>query len=318
MKPLRLGLVGLGNQGLEHLIAALQCQDIEFVCGFDTQQSSVLKAQQLQPDLTCPAKLSNFTEYQLDGLVLALPHFVYDDLWQDLLALSLPMLKEKPLGRTLDEAMRLITQSKAAGCQVQTAIQRRHHPSYIFLKNLLSEQNSQPTEAHAKLHLGFARTSQVETWRNQKQLSGGGALLDAGYHMVDLLHFMVGNFDIVSAVLWNNAQLCGQQDVEDQVMLTGRSNKCWIGLDAQIYSEYKEECLILQTNYGVYSANRSGVWHDDMQIYQADKQWQIAMQQQLRMFAENIRGQNWHDTLIWDQIPAMRVIEDAYQIAQRV
>jgi len=318
MSALRLGLIGLGNQGREHLAAALGCTDFKFVCGFDPQPQAMEKAKQLQSDLVCLSDLAEFSAYQLDGLVLALPHFVYDTLWQPILQLQLPLLKEKPLGRNLDEAMNLLTQAKAAGCAVQTAIQRRHHPSYVFLKDFLLREKCQVTEAHAKLHLGFARGPQTETWRQQKQLSGGGALLDAGYHMVDLLHFLIGSFDIISAALWHNQQLCSQQDVEDQVLLLGRNNQCWVGLDAQIYADSKEENVTLQTNIGCLKADRSGVWHNDIQIFQADKQWQQAMQQQLRMFASNIQANNWHNNLIWDQIPAMRVIEDAYQAASRI
>lgn len=318
MSTIRLGLIGLGNQGREHLTAVTGLNDIQFVCGFDPAPEAAALAKQIQPALSCVNTIADIAAFQLDGLVLALPHFVYDTLWPELLKLKLPLLKEKPLGRDLDEAMRFLAQAKSAGCPLQTAIQRRHHPSYAFLKNLLATENCQIYEAHAKLHLGFSRSGKEDSWRNQKALSGGGALLDAGYHMVDLLHYMIGSFDLVSAALWLDGQLCQQQDVEDQVLLIARNRQCWITLDAQVYADKKEESLKLMTSNGYYHANRESVWHNEQLIFSANKQWQQAMQQQLRLFSQNISKKNWHDTLIWDQIPAMRVIEDAYQVAQRL
>ncbi|KKO47670.1 hypothetical protein VT06_15810 [Arsukibacterium sp. MJ3] len=318
MKTIKLGLIGLGNQGREHLSAVTAAADIQFICGYDPAADAAKLAQQIQPGLACVANIADMQHYPLDGIVLALPHFVYDTLWPELLRLKLPMLKEKPLGRNLDEAMRLLAQAKHAACPLQTAIQRRHHPSYQFLKAQLQHSHCHISEAHAQLHLGFSRLGQTESWRTEKQLSGGGALLDAGYHMVDLLHYMLGSFDIVSAALWQNGQLCQQQQVEDQVLLLARNSQCWLTLDAQIYSDIKQESLMVQTNQGHYKADRSGVWHNDNAIFTADKQWQQAMQAQLRQFASNISQQLWHDTLIWDQIPAMRVIEDAYHLAQRL
>lgn len=318
MDAMRLGLVGLGKQGREHLVAASGCHDIQLVCGYDPSDHAFHEAQKIDTNLQRLPRISDFLDFQLDGLVLALPHFVYDQLWPELLQLHLPMLKEKPLGRNLDEAMSLLAQAKAHHCPVQTAIQRRHHPSYQYLKSIIENDNHQVLEASATLHLGFARAKQEETWRHQKQLSGGGALLDAGYHMVDLLHYMIGSFDTVSASLWQNDILCRQQDIDDQVLLIGRNSTTWITMDAQVYSNKKMENLTLQTNQGRYQANRSGVWRNGQQVFSADKQWSLAMQKQLRLFGSNIQKQTWHETLIWDQIPAMRVIEDAYQVAMRM
>jgi predicted dehydrogenase len=40
------------------------------------------------------------------------------------------------------------------------------------------------------------------------------------------------------------------------------------------------------------------------------------MAEQLDAFAERIAHGQWHDTTLWDQLPAMRVIDQAYQQAR--
>lgn len=74
---------------------------------------------------------------RLDGLVVALPHHAYTERWSELTNLSLPILKEEPLARTYDEAVKFLDSAKVMRCPIQTAIQRRHHTSYKQLRSLL-------------------------------------------------------------------------------------------------------------------------------------------------------------------------------------
>lgn len=319
MQPLRLGLVGLGNQGMEHLVAALHCKDVRFVCGIDSSLTCQQKAQQILPELQVGSSVASLAGMHLDGLVLALPHHAYDSLWPQLLDLKLPMLKEKPLARTQQEASRQIRQARAAGCHIQVAIQRRHHPSYVFLKKQLQQHPHPVQEINATLHLGFERNPlKSPGWRDNKQMAGGGALLDAGYHLVDLLHYLIGSFDLVSATLWQNQQLLEEQNIDDQVYLLGKTAHSWVSLDAMVYSAKKLEAVTLRTAQDLWQADRQGVWRNGICLLQTDKQWQLAMADQLSAFAGNIRQQHWHQEFIWDQLPAMRLIEDAYRLANRI
>lgn len=319
MQPLRLGLVGLGNQGMEHLVAALDCKDVRFVCGIDSSPDCQQNAQKVKPDLLVGSQVPMLNDMNLDGLVLALPHHAYDSLWQQLLDLKLPMLKEKPLARTQQEASRQIRHARAAGCQIQVAIQRRHHPSYIFLKHQLQQLQHPVQEINATLHLGFQRNPlKTPGWRDNKQMAGGGALLDLGYHLVDLLHFLIGSFDLVSATLWQNQQLIEEQDIDDQVYLLGRTANSWVSLDAQVYSATKLEAVTIRTTDHLWHADRQGAWCNGICLLKTATQWQLAMADQLSAFASNIRQQHWHQEYIWDQLPAMRLIEDAYRLANRI
>lgn len=86
-----------------------------------------------------------------------LPHHRYTEAWDALLALGLPILKEKPTWpRSFDEALSLLDRARAAGCPVQTAIQRHHHPSYRLLKQTLETGRIEVEEVHAHVP-GFHR-----------------------------------------------------------------------------------------------------------------------------------------------------------------
>ena len=52
----------------------------------------------------------------------------------------------------------------------------------------------------------YHRSSYIEadkpmSWRLQREVTGGGALFDLGSHILDLLYFVLGEFDSVSGTL---------------------------------------------------------------------------------------------------------------------
>lgn len=336
-RPLNLALVGMGAQGCEHLDAAQHCPDVRVVAGVEMNEIQREKVAQQYADLnmrlfpSIPDLKAAQQALALDGLILVLPHDAYEAVWPLLLSFGLPLLKEKPLGRHYEEAQRFVADAEKDGCALQTAIQRRHHPCYIHLRDFLREQRVEVYEIHAHLHLGKGgrlappQTAQgkVEDWRRNRIKSGGGALLDAGYHLVDLIQFLTGPFEVVSATMWAKDSVDDGRVNEDRSWLTGRSERCWIMLDTWVQGQplgdgfLKSEEVRLWTNHGLIRGSREGVWHQDKQIYSDDRTWQKAMQAQLKLFAENIRNQSWQDESIWDQLPAMRVIEEAYRLSSR-
>lgn len=327
--PLRLALIGLGNQGQEHLSAAQHCPQVRFVVGIDPSARARADVATRYPEagMTLLADLHALDPAQIDACVLALPHHCYGDIWDTLVAMRRPILKEKPLGRSYDEAIDLLSRARAAGAPVQTAIQRRHHPSYQWLKQALLARNAQIHELHAHLHLGFASTTGGdESWRADRQAAGGGALLDAGYHLVDLIHYLSGPFDLVSCSLWCGQRLAAAHDIDDRAWLTGRSERTWIMLDSWRSGHpdpqhsgklLKSETVLLHTSDGRWQANREGVWREGECLQSMARDWQRAMVEQLETFAHNIHQGQWHDATIWDQLPAMRVIDEAYRMAAR-
>lgn len=329
---IQCAILGLGNQAFEHLQASVNHPAISIVAGIEQNASIWNKAQEAFPslELQCFTSLDELAAsgIKIDAFILALPHHVYQGIWPSLMQWGKPLLKEKPLGRDYQEAKDFMQQSRAANCGLQTAIQRRQHPSYKFLADYLKEHKLTPTEVHAHLHLGKGQEIPNPAfdlgWRGDRSQAGGGALLDAGYHLVDLVQFLIGDFEVVSSTLWNGSQADNGQDIEDRSWLTGCSSDTWLMIDTWVKGEsnnqggyLKSEKVSLKTSQGVLSANREGVWLNDQPLFSSDREWQFAMQQQLADFAQSISTNNWHNDVIWDQLPAMRKIEEAYRLSSR-
>ncbi len=326
IKKLRCVIVGLGNQAFEHLEAIVNHADVCVVAGVDSNFERHKKAQQLIEDIICFKNLMDLKNSYLDfdAFILALPHNVYQLVWQDIIAFKRPLLKEKPLGRDYQEAKLFMQSAEESGCYLQTAIQRRQHPSYKYLFDYIRENHPKIDEVHAHLHLGKGSDTKNLGWRQNRQQSGGGALLDAGYHLVDLLQYLIGDFEIISATMWNESKADNGEDIEDRSWVFACTPSTWITIDTWVKGlsdnkggYKKSEMILLNTNQGSIKANREGVWLNEQLLFVSEKQWQQAMIQQLSNFAYNVRNQLRQEDLIWDQLPAMRKIEEAYWLSSR-
>lgn len=331
---IRCAILGLGNQAFEHVQASINHPDIEIVAGIDANrdrwQSTTHKFPMLTLNYFESLAQLQASNTDIDAFILALPHHAYESIWDEILAYGRPLLKEKPLGRDYQEAKHFMQSALHAKCGLQTAIQRRQHPSYQFLAEYLKKHQLTVTEIHAHLHLGKGKQDESVGvapnlgWRGERRTAGGGALLDAGYHLVDLVQYLIGDFEVISSTMWNGVVADNGQDIEDRSWLTCCSNQTWIMLDTWVKGEnndqggfLKSEQIQLHTSHGVLIANREGVSLNNEVLFTSQREWQQAMTTQLSDFARNIRLQYWHDDVIWDQLPAMRKIEEAYRLSSR-
>lgn len=104
---------------------------------------------------------------------------------------------EKPPGRTLEDALAM--RRCFLECSNQTlkfGFNHRYHYSIIEAKSLIDSGFLGEVVAIRGVY-GKAGDLQQAEWRNNIEIAGGGILLDQGIHMLDLLRYFVGDFDMV-------------------------------------------------------------------------------------------------------------------------
>lgn len=120
-------------------------------------------------------------------------------------------MKEKPFARTLDETIAMATiQDIAKYCFVCT--QRRFHPLYnkaFASLNTLGKMGS--FNATYTLNLPVTASG----WRKYAEVSGGGVIIDMGYHIIDQLIWWFGYPDDIYAKVSNLSTDDDPYDTED-------------------------------------------------------------------------------------------------------
>ena len=333
----RLAICGLG-QGMHHIEACLENDSIRIVALVDKCEKAQTRGWTTigskYPDILQTSYKSvrdlaadKRIKRSLDGVILALPHHVYIEEWSYIMSLGVPILKEKPLGRDLFEANQFLNDAQNRGIALITAVQRRYHPAYRALRKSISEQ--QMVRSMRIIYcLGLNKPPDPEEWRQDLQKSGGAMLLDAGYHMMDLVQFLVGTGHLVSATLTkhvNGREIpCGRRDLEENCYLTVGKDSMLISIECHLFGKKTERVLVdvvdVEDKIDVIELDR-GVPKFTLKIPSCEAQtfngdWKPALERQLKEFVEHIRkGSLDVQRVAYSQLPVQRIIHDAYALA---
>lgn len=183
-----VALIGLGYQSVKvHLPAILNSKQLRLV---GVVEVDVERAKSL-PDLAAIPVFTNvdelLAEVKPDLAVIALPHHLHFEVTKKLVTNGIHVLKEKPLAINVGESKKIIEFAEKNQVLLAVNTQRRLYPHFLRLGEFINRVGKVQQivgSYHFFVDLG-------KHWRDQKKFSGGGVVLDMGYHMIDILvcHF---------------------------------------------------------------------------------------------------------------------------------
>jgi predicted dehydrogenase len=128
----------------------------------------------------------------VDVVVVATPNGYLADIGAAALEAGRHVLLEKPMGRGLDEALRLERVATSSGRQLKVGFNHRYHPGLERARALVAEDAIGPI-INMRARYGHGSRPGCETeWRADPELAGGGELMDQGVHVADLFHWFAG------------------------------------------------------------------------------------------------------------------------------
>jgi predicted dehydrogenase len=320
MHRVRMGIIGLNTQGREHLAAALRHPGVEIVALCDTDEGRLREAATLVgPNVTYFKDFGALLESGVvEAVVVAVPHHLHCDITRAAARRGVHLLKEKPLGRTLQEAQAIAAEARHGGIVLQTGVQRRHHATYERLRKHLQDRQERVQTMHIEMTVkgdtvdGVVRPS---GWRADYDRSGGGIVIDLGYHAVDLAQHLLGPLDLVSVLMWNRGMPTPAGVVENQAAITAVAGRTWVRIHVGRTGE-KLESVVIDCDSGRYRATRNEVTFKSEVIFQGDASWEQTQYEQIEVFVAAIRTGVLAEASIDDQVPVIRFIEKCYAAAR--
>ncbi len=262
---MKIVIIGLGNRGQKHLLAALENTNITItgICDPRKEIVDALSAKYSLKGFYDVDELLNLTE--ADIAIVAVPHLCYLPIIQKLAERKIHILKEKPFAISSEEAKQLDIVLKKNQVHMMIACQRRFDLIYQTFIPLLNQIGK---IYHIEGHYLMNISNLAEGWRATQNTAGGGALMDMGYHFVDLLvwYFGIPN-DIKLQKTTGNRE--GQQyDVEDTVILSFNyrqkfqpSEQTTIGSFTISRTGHKpQEKIIVRGSQGTVILKRDGIY----------------------------------------------------------
>lgn len=219
MSAMKVGVVGVGWAGQQHLkgYAALDGVDIVALAGMETEQVAALKA-----EYGIPATFERWEDMletaQLDAISIATPTFLHAPIAIAALQRGIHVLTEKPIAANLAEAQSMVAAAQASGRVLQVVFNHRLRGDIAELGRIIdSGELGTPYIAKA----GWLRRAGIpgSSWFAQKELAGGGPLLDLGVHVIDYVLHLLGEPEVASVSASTYAELGTKAidgfDVED-------------------------------------------------------------------------------------------------------
>ena len=110
---------------------------------------------------------------------------------------------DKPLAMNADEARGIVELARKVGTTCQVTFHNRFCPAMQRAKQLVDSGflGDVMSFRAVYLHAGYTNPDRPISWRLQFEKSGGGALMDLGSHVIDLVRFLIGDFSRVQANL---------------------------------------------------------------------------------------------------------------------
>jgi predicted dehydrogenase len=130
-------------------------------------------------------------------------------------ARGLPVFCEKPLAVALEPAQAMVDAVTAAGVVNQVGLVLRDSPAFLALRHLLRRPDDGRVMAVVFRNDQYlpVQGQYGSTWRIDPSRAGAGALLEHSIHDVDILEWLFGPVDSVSAVAAGFHEIAGIEDV---------------------------------------------------------------------------------------------------------
>ena len=193
VKPVRVGIVGLGWAGETHLKSYVQVPGVQVLAmaGLEAERGRQLIATYNVPDL-----YANYEDLlardDIDAVSVCVPNYLHAPIGLAALRAGKHLLCEKPLAVSGEEAKMMVDTAEQEGRVLQVAFNHRRRGDATVLKRYIDE-GGLGRIYYAKAY--WMRRSGIPglgSWFTSKQMAGGGPLIDLGVHVLDLAMWLLG------------------------------------------------------------------------------------------------------------------------------
>jgi predicted dehydrogenase len=197
---MKIGIVGAGAMALRFLKAVgKEVSGVEFVAVYDVLATQLSDFGQLHPRMRTYSQYDDLLDDpQVDAVYIATPVHTHRHLSVQAAQAGKHILCEKPMAVSLEDCQAMVASAETHNVTLQIGYMMRFHPSHRYIKQaiqdgVLGEIQFAHIERTDFFDFKSADIPHHRMWFVDKSKSGGGAFMDLGCHLIDLLMFLVGD-----------------------------------------------------------------------------------------------------------------------------
>lgn len=228
---MKVGIIGVGNIGTVHLQTARSHPGVSRVTAVDPVASNRERAKRLGADATASDHERYLDRNAPDVTVIAAPPHLHRDLACASLEANAHVFVEKPFARTPSEAGDIVETAADVGRSLGVDHTLRYQPEMRRLKAIheAGELGFVPTSSIWRINNGPFEapppTAYAPSWALDAEAAGGGALLDLGVHLLDVLEWFFGELSIEHATIDQVLEM-PVEDAATLVLSTANGTTC--------------------------------------------------------------------------------------------
>jgi predicted dehydrogenase len=220
MEKLKVGIAGYGVVGKRRHQFIDTHPNLKVIAVCDQSYTS---SNQNDQGIKCFANYNDLLNENLDILFVCLPNDIAAEVTIAGLEKNLHVFCEKPPGRNVEDIKRVIdVEKKKSKLKLKYGFNHRYHDSVkLALEKIKSGELGSVINVRGVY--GKSRIiSFAGGWRSERDVAGGGILLDQGIHMVDLMRLFCGEFVEVKSFIDNSYW---KHDIEDNAYAIMKDTK---------------------------------------------------------------------------------------------
>lgn len=196
----RVGIAGYGLAGRYFHAPFLRAADFEVVGVLTTKPDRKAAAILDFPEISVVESIEELLKLNLDLLVVASANNAHASQAIAGLKAGVPVVVDKPMGRTLKETKEIVDFSKQVNVPVTTYFNRKWDSDALTIKKIIKEGILGNIFRLDSRFERFRPNLSPESWReNQTAIEGGGNLLDLQPHLVSTALDWFGPANLISA-----------------------------------------------------------------------------------------------------------------------
>lgn len=194
---LKVGVIGLGSISRQHVKAYYQHQEVELVAFCDANEE---RLKQLGREYGVTQLYRNYCDLLDNEFIDAVSICTWNNMHASMSIAALEankhVLVEKPLSMTVAEAYDVQKAVEKSRKVLQVGYVRRFGDNSLLLKKFM-DHGDLGEIYYAKASL-LRRLGNPGGWFSDREISGGGPLIDLGVHMIDICWYLMGRPNPVS------------------------------------------------------------------------------------------------------------------------
>ena len=272
-KKIKVGIVGFGKMGRirKGVIDNHPDLSLEGVC-------DIVPPEQAEP-LECEFSqdYEDLLKTDTDAIFVCTPNKFTPEIVVSALKNSKHVFCEKPPGRNLNDIQNIIkAEQENKGVKLKFGFNHRYHGAVMEAKSVIESGRLGKILWMRGIYGKSGGLDFEKQWRSNKEIAGGGILLDQGIHMIDLFRLFCGDFQEVKSFVTNSYW---NLDIEDNALAILRNEKDQMAMLHSSSTQWKHIFsleIFLEEGYliisGILSSTRS--YGQDERLIVATKQFE--------------------------------------------